>query len=100
MVEAIENSLVLIADDEQQTTVMLSRIFQRENYRVEVVHDGISALHAANQLLPDLILLDVQMPGMNGFEVLRALRENPVTAIIPTIIVTAKARQPSDIHMA
>src|SRR5690606_21569615 len=43
------------------------------------------------------ILLDVQMPGMNGFEVLRALRENPVTAIIPTIIVTAKARQPSDI---
>lgn len=97
MVEAIENSLVLIADDEQQTTVMLSRIFQRENYRVEVVHDGISALHAANQLLPDLILLDVQMPGMNGFEVLRALRENPVTAIIPTIIVTAKARQPSDI---
>ncbi len=90
-------SLVLVADDEVQTTVMLTRIFEREGYRVHSTHDGMSALQAAIELTPDLILLDVQMPKMNGFETLQALRENPITINIPTIIVTAKARQPSDI---
>lgn len=90
-------SLVLVADDEVQTTIMLTRIFEREGYRVHSTYDGTSAFEAAIELLPDLILLDVQMPKMNGFETLQALRENPITTNIPTIIVTAKARQPSDI---
>jgi signal transduction histidine kinase len=89
--------LVLIADDEINTTIMLQRIFEREGYEVERVHDGVSALAAAQALLPDLILLDVQMPQMDGFEVLRQLREKPETNSIPTIIVTAKAQQSSDI---
>jgi signal transduction histidine kinase/DNA-binding response OmpR family regulator len=92
-----DSSLVLIADDEMQTVVMLSRILEREGYRVCSAPDGKAALEAAQRLRPDLILLDFQMPGMNGFEVLQKLRENPLTANIPTIIVTAKARQPSDI---
>lgn len=92
-----ENPLVLVADDEIPTTVMLARIFEREGYKVHSVNDGNAALEAAQQLLPDLVLLDVQMPLMNGFEVLRSLRENPLTANIPTIIVTAKARQPTDV---
>lgn len=89
--------LVLVADDEVPTTVMLTRIFEREGYQVRCVYNGETALEAAQQLLPDLILLDVQMPLINGFEVLRLLRENKLTASIPTIIVTAKARQPSDV---
>jgi signal transduction histidine kinase/CheY-like chemotaxis protein len=89
--------LVLVADDEIPTTVMLQRIFEREGYHVECVNDGISALEAAQRLLPDLILLDIQMPRMNGFDVLRTLRENASTAAIPTILITAKARQPSDV---
>lgn len=92
-----ETPLVLVADDEIPTTVMLARIFEREGYKVQSVHDGTAALNAAQQLLPDLILLDVQMPLMNGFDVLRSLRENALTANIPTIIVTAKARQPTDV---
>lgn len=95
--EKFDYPLVLVADDEVQTTVMLTRIFEREGYRVESAHDGYEALEMAQQLLPDLILLDVQMPTMSGFDVLRALRELPATASIPTIIVTAKARQPTDI---
>ncbi len=91
------SSLVLVADDEHQTTIMLTRIFEREGYRVLSVYDGEAALQAANEHLPDLILLDVQMPKKNGFETLQELRENPATSAIPTIIVTAKARQPSDI---
>jgi two-component system NtrC family sensor kinase len=97
MTESQSSSLVLVADDEVQTTVMLTRIFEREGYRVHSTYDGSSALQAAIELLPDLILLDVQMPKMNGFETLQALRENPITTSIPTIIVTAKARQPSDV---
>jgi two-component system, NtrC family, sensor kinase len=97
MNDAPTSPLVLVADDEMQTTVMLTRIFEREGYRVHSTYDGASALLSAIELTPDLVLLDVQMPKMNGFETLQALRENPVTANIPTIIVTAKARQPSDI---
>lgn len=92
-----DSPLVLIADDEMQTVVMLTRILEREGYRVCSASDGRSALEAAQHLRPDLILLDFQMPGMNGFEVLQRLRESPSTASIPTIIVTAKARQPSDV---
>lgn len=92
-----DSPLVLVADDETPTTLMLTRIFEREGYRVQSVHDGEAALSAAQKLLPDLILLDVQMPKMDGFDVLKELRSNPFTATIPTIIITAKARQPTDI---
>lgn len=92
-----DSSLVLIADDEMQTVVMLTRILEREGYRVCSAPDGRTALESAQHFRPDLILLDFQMPGMNGFEVLQRLRENPLTTSIPTIIVTAKARQPSDV---
>ncbi len=90
--------LVLVADDEVHTTVMLERLFERKEYQVRSVHDGIKALETAIQLMPDLILLDIQMPGMNGFDVLRELRSNPATVSIPTIVVTAKARQSSDVE--
>lgn len=89
--------LVLVADDEVATTIMIARIFEHEGYAVQSVNDGSAALEAAGRLIPDLILLDVQMPLMTGFEVLRRLRENPLTASIPTIIVTAKARQATDV---
>ncbi|MCC6891298.1 MAG: response regulator [Anaerolineae bacterium] len=97
MTDLDSNPLVLVADDEPQTTIMLTRIFEREGYRVLSVYDGEAALQAAGEHNPDLILLDVQMPKKNGFETLKELRENPATSAIPTIIVTAKARQPSDI---
>jgi signal transduction histidine kinase len=90
---------VLVADDEVHTTIMLQRIFEREGYQVHAVNDGISALQAAQELVPDLILLDIRMPGMNGFDVLRLLRENDITVGIPTILVTANAREPADVAL-
>jgi len=81
--------LVLIADDQIPTTVMLERVFEYEGYQVKSVYDGLAAVEAAHSLLPDLILLDVNMPGITGFEVLRQLREHPNTANIPTILITA-----------
>ncbi len=81
--------LILVADDVKPTTVMLERIFEYEGYQVKSVYDGISAITTAQELLPDLILLDVMMPGMTGFEVLSSLRNDPKTASIPTILITA-----------
>ncbi|MBZ0277915.1 MAG: response regulator [Anaerolineae bacterium] len=92
-----EKPLILVADDETHTTIMLERIFERENYEVKAVHDGVAALETAQEMHPDLLLLDIQMPLMNGFEVLKALRENPLTSNLPTIIITARARQPTDV---
>jgi len=54
--------LVLIADDQIPTTVMLERVFEYEGYQVKSVYDGLAAVEAAHSLLPDLILLDVNMP--------------------------------------
>jgi signal transduction histidine kinase len=89
--------LVLVADDEQTTTVMLHHILSRAGYRVESVHDGQAALEAAERLQPAILLLDVLMPVINGFEVLRRLRAQATTAHLPTILVTANARQPEDV---
>ncbi len=90
-----EHAHVLVADDIQATTQMLQRVFEFEGYQVTCVHDGLAALEAAQTLMPDLILLDVMMPGLSGFEVLEKLRANPVTANIPTIMITAVGEWPS-----
>lgn len=91
--------LVLVADDEPNATMLLQRIFEREGYQVHAVENGIAALEAAEQLLPDLIICDIMMPGKNGFEVVSALRDHPATASIPTILITANARQPAQVAL-
>jgi signal transduction histidine kinase/CheY-like chemotaxis protein len=90
--------LVLVADDEINTTIMLQHIFERDGYRVERANDGFTAVESAKRILPDLILLDIRMPRLDGFEVLRLLRDDPQTATIPTIIITANATAPADIE--
>lgn len=73
---------------------MLKRLFENEGYEVHCVHDGVKVLEAIEVRHPDLILLDVKMPNMDGFEVLRRLRKAPVTAKIPTIMITASGEWP------
>ena len=92
-----ERPLVLVADDEQNAVLLLKRILERDGFAVESAADGIAALEKARDLRPDLILMDVQMPRLNGFEVTARLREDPQTARIPVIFVTAAAREPSDV---
>jgi signal transduction histidine kinase len=89
--------LVLVADDEKNAVLLLTRILERDGFQVESAQDGESALYKARTLQPDLILMDVQMPRLNGFEVTARLREDALTARIPVIFVTAAARDPSDV---
>jgi len=81
--------LVLVADDQLSTAVMLERVFEYEGYRVHKTFDGISTFEAVKKLIPDLVLLDINMPGITGFDVLRKMRDDPRLARIPAIIITA-----------
>lgn len=82
----IENT-VLIVDDDKTMVAALSQILS-SRYTVYVARDGFDALEVASELLPDIILLDIIMPGMNGYEVIAALKEDTKTRDIPVIFVS------------
>ncbi len=83
---------VLIVDDEQMTRSLLRMMLQREDYRIYEAGDGVEALTAVHQYRPDLILLDVMMPNMDGLTVCKRLREDVNTANMPIILLSAKTQ--------
>lgn len=82
-------STVLIVDDDPTAREALVAILEGEGYELHLAQDGIRALQLLNQLQPDLILLDVMMPGMTGFEVCQRIRATPALAEVPIILLTA-----------
>lgn len=86
---------ILIVDDDPDTVEFLRIMLVRQGYRPLVADNGIQALELANQHIPDLIILDVMMPGMDGYEVARSLHRRPDTALIPILMFTART-QPED----
>jgi putative two-component system response regulator len=82
-------STILIVDDEAGGRYTLESILEEQGYRIEMAESGAEALEKARQLLPDVILLDVMMPGMDGFEVCQRIRKDPLLAEIPIIMLTA-----------
>jgi PAS domain S-box-containing protein len=85
---------VLLVDDNADMRDYLTRILS-EHVQVEAVADGASVLAAANERVPDLVLTDVMMPGLDGFELLKALRANPRTTEVPIILLSARAGEES-----
>jgi DNA-binding response OmpR family regulator len=83
---------VLIADDEPNIVVSLEYLMKREGYVVHVARDGDAALEAIRQVRPDLVLLDVMMPGKSGFEVCQAVRADDALAAVKILMLTAKGR--------
>jgi putative two-component system response regulator len=79
----------LIVDDEYIGRETLQSVLEGEGYELEMAENGFQAIEKAKQLLPDVILLDVMMPGMTGFEVCQRIRNDPQIAEIPIIILTA-----------
>ncbi len=84
---------VLIVEDEADLADLLGYNLRKAGYHTEVVHDGRTAVHRVQQSLPDLIVLDVMLPGLSGLQVARQIRTNPKTALIPILMLTAKAEE-------
>ncbi|HKY63068.1 MAG TPA: response regulator [bacterium] len=84
---------VLVIEDEADIQQLLSYHFQQANWRVEVCGSGSEGLKKAKEKRPDLILLDLMLPGMDGFEVCRILKNDPETKAIPVIMLTAKGEE-------
>jgi len=84
----IQGTLIIV-DDESGGRQALEGLLLNQGYRLAFASSGPEAMEMIPQVLPDLVLLDVMMPGMDGFEVCRRLRSNPVTAEIPVLLVTA-----------
>src|SRR5262245_21127966 len=84
---------ILIIEDERALTDVLSYNLQREGFEVTIVHEGKEGLRKAQMQLPDLILLDLMLPGLNGLEICRELRAGESTRKIPILMLTAKAEE-------
>ena len=80
---------LLVVDDQPHNLALLTEVLEHENYEVWPATSGADALKKAGMLLPDLILLDVNMPGMTGYEVCRQLKADSRTQLIPVIFVSA-----------
>lgn len=86
-------SKVLIVDDEPNIVLALEFLLQREGYRTEKAFNGLQALEYATDFVPDIVVLDVMMPGMDGFEVARRMRQSPVLDHTKIVFLTAKGTQ-------
>lgn len=93
-----EDSCVLIVDDMAINRKLLHLFLQKESLQLIEAEDGLEALDSVNETMPDLILMDMQMPNMNGFECSRALKANPKTATIPIIAITASVMKEDEEH--
>lgn len=83
---------ILAVDDEKHIVRLVQVNLERQGYEVVTANDGKEALEKVDSERPDLVVLDVMMPYMDGFEVLQNLRRNPSTRDIPVIMLTAKAQ--------
>ncbi len=84
------NNHILIVEDEESLLKLETILLASKGYKVTGVKDGLAALSEIEQNKPDLVLLDIMMPGIDGFEVCRRIKENPETRGIPVVMLTAK----------
>ncbi len=88
---------ILVVDDDPEIVSMLSTRLSKRGYKISTAADGHRALELAKREKPDLILLDVMMPGKSGWEVARALKQDPVTQDIKIVMVTAIGTQVNEL---
>ncbi len=92
-------SRILVIDDDLNLLQMVKLMLERVGHEVQIANEGERGIVAAGQTQPDLAIIDVMMPGLSGYDVVRRLRKDPLTAHIPIIILTARS-QPMDKAMA
>ena len=86
----VTSAVVLVVDDDEDNIRIVSSILLARGFEVRLARDGRSALESIRQQRPDLVLLDVLMPGLDGMQVLDHIRANPQSSSVPVIMLTAK----------
>ncbi|HSQ68620.1 MAG TPA: response regulator [Steroidobacteraceae bacterium] len=86
-------ALVLIVDDSPTEVHVMQKALEQHGFRTAAAADGDEAIRKARELHPDLILMDIVMPGLNGFQATRELANDPQTRRIPVIMVTSKSQE-------
>ncbi len=90
---------VLLVEDEDQLRRVMRDLLEREGYVVSEARDGIQALDQVDRHAPDVIMLDLNLPGLDGYGVLQQLRSRPATARIPVIVLTAKGDEDNEVRV-
>lgn len=93
MDQSADSGKILIVDDEPNIVLAIEFLLRREGYRTEKAFDGLEALEKAADFQPNIIILDVMMPGMNGFEAGQEIRKMPMLEHTKIIFLTAKGTQ-------
>ena len=92
-----KSASILVVDDDPEIVTMLSTRLSKRGYKVSTASDGHKAIEFAKRELPDVVLLDVMMPGKSGWEVARALKQDPVTANVKIVMVSAIGEKTNEI---
>jgi type II secretory ATPase GspE/PulE/Tfp pilus assembly ATPase PilB-like protein/CheY-like chemotaxis protein len=90
---------VLLVDDEDSLRKVMKELLEREGYEVAEARDGVQALDQVDRMGPDIIVLDLNLPGLDGYGVLSHLRSRPATATIPVIVLTAKGDEDNEVRV-
>ena len=94
-----QGACVLLVEDEEQLRRVMKDLLQREGYRVAEARDGIQALDEVDRAAPDVIILDLNLPGLDGYGVLAQLRSRPATRDIPVMVLTAKGDEDNEVRV-
>jgi type II secretory ATPase GspE/PulE/Tfp pilus assembly ATPase PilB-like protein/CheY-like chemotaxis protein len=90
---------VLLVDDEDSLRKVLKDLLEREGYEVSEARDGVQALDQVDRVGPDIVVLDLNLPGLDGYGVLSHLRSRPATAGLPVIVLTAKGDEDNEVRV-
>src|SRR5690606_21353033 len=97
-VDAREGLRILVVDDSPTVVAVLGRMLTQARYEPYAVDSGEAALESLNERIPDLVFLDIVLPGMSGFAVLRALRRDPRTANVPVIMISGNLKATEEFY--
>jgi len=85
----MEQANILVIEDDDIVSRTIERCLRRENYKVAIANSGVEGLQVAHKRVPDLVILDVIMPGMDGYTVCREMRADPILVNVPILFLTA-----------
>jgi DNA-binding response OmpR family regulator len=97
--EEVRGPKVLLVDDEDQLRRVMRDLLERDGYEVTEAADGVQALDQIDRHAPDIVVLDLNLPGLDGYGVLSHLRSRSATADIPVVVLTAKGDEDNEVRV-